>query len=335
MRIVIVESTHWHMPLYLDALEAPTLRVVGVTDSAQQTGADLAMRFGCEVYSELDSLLDAQTVDFAFVFGRHVDMPILAQKLIARSIPFAIEKPCGIRAIDIDRLVASAETKNLYVAVPLIFRLSDTLEIVGHRKTRPDFASFRFMAGPPSRYEAAGTPWMLQRELAGGGPLINLGVHFIDLFYILAQDDIESVSAVSSSAINGLTIEDVISVRMVTKQNRICTIECGYIFPSDKQIQREFNFSIRSPDAYCTSGDDQILVRSKSTDGQIETRRIPARLETDVYYPLFVRRVLDEVQVGSAPVAGLRDASRALRVVEAAYLSASRNGMPVQLSALP
>jgi len=335
MRIVIVESTHWHMPLYLDGLEAPGLRVVGVMDSAQQTGADLAMRFGCEVYSDLDRLLDAQTVDFAFVFGRHVDMPILAQKLIARSIPFAIEKPCGIRAIDIDRLVASAETKNLYVAVPLIFRLSDTLEIVGHRKARPDFASFRFMAGPPSRYEAAGTPWMLQRELAGGGPLINLGVHFIDLFSVLAQDDIEWVSAVSSSEINGLTIEDVISVRMITKQNRICTIECGYIFPSDKKIQREFTFSIRSPDAYCVSGDDEILVRSKSADGQIETRRIPARLETDVYYPLFVRRVLDEVQVGSAPVAGLRDASRALRVVEAAYLSASRNGMPVQLSALP
>ena len=36
-------------------------------------------------------------------------------------------------------------------------------------------------------------------------------------------------------------------MRMVTKQNRICTIECGYIFPSDKKIQREFTFSIRSP----------------------------------------------------------------------------------------
>jgi len=35
------------------------------------------------------------------------------------------------------------------------------------------------------------------------------------------------------------------------------------------------------------------------------------------------------------PVAGLRDASRALRIVEAAYRSASTRGTPVQLSALP
>jgi len=332
MRIAIIESTHWHMPLYLDALEALGLRVVGVTDSAQKTGTALAERFGCEVYHDIDSLLDAQTVDFAFVFGRHIDMPTLAGKLISSGIPFAIEKPCGIRANDVDRLVASAEAKNLYVAVPMIFRMSDTLNIVGHTKTRPDFASFRFIAGPPSRYETAGTPWMLQRELAGGGPLINVGVHFIDLFSFLAQDDIESVSAVSSSEVNGLTIEDFISMRMLTKQNRICSLECGYVFPSNKKVQREYSFSIRSPDAYYTSGDDQILVRSKSADGHIETRRIPARLETDVYYPIFVRRVLEEVRAGSGPVVGLREASRALRIVEAAYLSASRGGMPVKLS---
>jgi predicted dehydrogenase len=259
---------------------------------------------------------------------------VLAGKLIARGIPFAIEKPCGIHASDVESLAASAEAKNLYVAVAMIFRLSDTLDIVGQNKSRPDFASIRFMAGPPSRYEAAGTPWMLKRELAGGGPLINVGVHFIDLFYLLAQEDIESVSAVSSSEINGLPIEDFISVRMVTKQKRVCTLECGYIFPSDKITQREFSFSIRSPDAYYVSGDDQILVRAKSTDGQMETRKVPARLETDVYYPLFVRRVLKEAGAESVPVAGLRDASRALMVVEAAYLSASKGGTPVQLSNL-
>jgi predicted dehydrogenase len=335
MRIAIVESTHWHAPLYLDALEAPTLRVVGITDSAQKSGAALAKRFGCEVYRDLDGLLKKQTVDFAFVFGRHIDMPTLATKLIEHGIPFAIEKPCGIRAIDVDRLAASAEEKKVYVAVPLIFRLSDTLEIVGRTKTQPDFASFRFITGPPSRYEAAGTPWMLHRDLAGGGPLLNLGAHFIDLFSVLARDDIKSVSAASSSEINGLSIEDFISVRMVTRHNRICTLECGYAFPSDKKIQREFSFSIRSPDAYYMSGDDQIVTRSRLADGQIETQRTPARLETDVYYPLFVRRVLEDVQTGSAPVAGLRDASRILKIVEAAYLSASRDGTPVRLSALP
>jgi predicted dehydrogenase len=333
MRIAIVESTHWHMPLYLDALEGPGLRVVGVTDSAMKTGQGLAKRFGCEVFRDLETLLDSQAVDFVFLFGRHIDMPRLASQLIERNVPFAVEKPCGTRKIDIDRVVASAEAKKLYVAVPFIFRISDTVKILGEGGERPDFASFRFMAGPPSRYRAADTPWMLDRELAGGGPLINVGVHFIDLFTVLAKGDIiKSVSAVSSSRISDLSIEDVISMRMVTAENRICSIECGYIFPSDKKVQREFTFSIRSPHAYYASGDDQIVARSKLVDGQIETRTMPARLETDVYYPVFVRRVLEEVRVGSSPFAGLRDASQTMQIVEAAYLSAASGGMPVELS---
>jgi predicted dehydrogenase len=333
MRIAIVESTHWHMPLYLDALEAPGLRVVGVTDSVMKTGLNLAKRFGCEVFPDLETLLDSQAVDFAFLFGRHIDMPRLASQLIERNVPFAIEKPCGTRKIDVDRLVASAEAKRLYVAVPFIFRMSDTIKIVGEGKERPDFASFRFMAGPPARYRAAETPWMLDRALAGGGPLINVGVHFIDLFTVLAKGDvIRSISAVSSNRINDLSIEDVISLRMVTAENRICSIECGYIFPSDKKVQREFTFSIRSSDAYYASGNDQIVARSKSVDGQIETRIMPARLETDVYYPVFVSRVLEEVRVGLRPFAGLRDASHAIQIVEAAYLSAASGGMPVELS---
>src|SRR6185295_8321935 len=113
MRIAIVESTHWHMPLYLDALEAPGLSVVGVTDGAQKTGAALAKRFGCNVYGDLDALLAAQAVDFAFVFGRHIDMAGLAERLIAAGIPFAIEKPCGVNSDEVDRLVARAEQKNL------------------------------------------------------------------------------------------------------------------------------------------------------------------------------------------------------------------------------
>jgi len=117
------------------------------------------------------------------------------------------------------------------------------------------------------------------------------------------------------------------SVCECDEQNRICTIECGYIFPSDKNIQREFTFSIRSPDAYYAPATIKSLSdRSRPMDRL--RRSNTARLETDVYYPLFVRRVIEEVQAGSAPVAGLRDASRALRIVEAAYLSASRQECP-------
>lgn len=329
-RVVVIESTHWHAPLYYSALQArEDVKVVGVSDSVGRTGEEVARRFGCNHYVSTTEMLERERPDFAFVFGRHVDMPNLASALIERRIPFAVEKPCGLHTADVLALRQRAEAIGLYVAVPLIFRLSDTLAVLREAGGSLEQGSFRFIAGPPQRYLAAGVPWMLDPDLAGGGPLINLGVHFIDLFALLADDPIVSVSAGSSSRMNGLPIEDVISIRLLTSGGRLGTIECGYLFPSDAALQRDFEFACRMERSYCVSREDGILVRSWQEDGSVSAKRHPARFETDLYYPEFVRRVLDESAAGAVPFAGLAEAQRALAVVEAAYLSAAQGGVAV------
>lgn len=329
-KVALIESTHWHAPLYYGALEQRSdVRVVGVSDSTQLTGREVARRFDCSAYESTVEMLDREQPDFAFVFGRHVDMPALADELFNRQIPFAIEKPCGLRTADVRAMRRRAEAMGLYVAVPFIFRMSDTLAVIRQAGGALEQGSFRFIAGPPQRYLTANVPWMLDPSLAGGGPFINLGVHFIDLFALLADDPIVSVSAASSSRMNGLPIEDVISVRLLTKGGRLGTIECGYLFPSDANVQRDFEFACRLERGYCVSREDGILVRRWQEDGSITASRHPARFETDIYYPEFVRRVLDESSAGVEPFAGLAEAERALAVVEAAYASAEKGGVPV------
>ncbi|MFZ4533648.1 MAG: Gfo/Idh/MocA family oxidoreductase, partial [Alsobacter sp.] len=157
MKIAIIESNHWHVPLYLDAIERSDVEVVGICDSTGQTETQLAARFRCRAYRGQADLLAANAIDFAFVFGRHSDMPELADALIARGIPFLIEKPCGVTAAEVARLALAAERRGLYVAVPFIFRLSDLGQILlaSHAEAADgvDHASFRFLAGPPQRYE--------------------------------------------------------------------------------------------------------------------------------------------------------------------------------------
>jgi predicted dehydrogenase len=336
VRVALIEATHWHMPLYLPALEDDGVQLIAVSDATGRSAPDLEKRFGCRTYRDTHELLAIEAIDFAFVFGRHAEMPALAAQLIARGIPFAIEKPCGIRANDVAALARDAEARGLFVSVPLIFRQSDLLKVVrdahGGAPFQIDHASFRFMAGPPGRYPAAGNDWMLDPAIAGGGPLINLGVHFIDLFAELAGEEIATVSASATSHVNKLAIEDAISVRLQTIAGRIGTIECGYTFPSDKTIQREFSFSIRSPTIYVQSHPDGAFMRKRSDSDALVTSVKHIRLETDMYYPEFVRRSLDDAFSGAKPLAGLRDAERALRVVEAAYRSATENSAPVRLS---
>lgn len=330
VKVAVLESTHWHVPLYQGALQGHGIKVVGVSDSTGRGGPDLAKRLGCRSYASSEALLAAEEFDFAFAFGRPVDMPALAMMLIDRNIPFAIEKPCGIRAADVARLADAAESKGLFVAVPFIFRISDA---VGSLRSSPacrvEHANFRFIGGPPDRYVAMGVPWMLDKAVSGGGALINLGIHFVDLFQFLAGSEVVSVSAASTSRINNLSIEDAISVRLITAAGQIGTIEAGYTFPKDAVAQRELGFSVRTGDTYYQALADGLAVRRLAANGEVAATVVPARMETDLYYAEFVAVALAEWRAGLTPFAGLRDAARAMAIVEAAYLSADKGGVPV------
>src|SRR4029079_14824117 len=124
MKVALLEASHWHVPLYLDPLEAAGIEVVAVSDAEQVKGQAIAARFGSKLYSSSHELLNREQVDFAFAFGRHSEMPAIAEGLIARKIPFALEKPCGINMSQVTRLRKLTEEANLYCAIPFIFRIS-------------------------------------------------------------------------------------------------------------------------------------------------------------------------------------------------------------------
>ncbi|MBB4189804.1 putative dehydrogenase, partial [Sinorhizobium terangae] len=162
-KVALIDTAHWHVPLYLEALEKAGVDVVGVSDPTEKTGPALAKRFNARSFTTCEELISQVRPGVAFVFGKHIDMRKTANFLLDQDIPIAIEKPCGIRSADVRQLSEKASRKNAFVAIPFIFRLSETMGVFRCAEAlgRTDHASFRFIAGPPSRYLQAGNPWML------------------------------------------------------------------------------------------------------------------------------------------------------------------------------
>jgi predicted dehydrogenase len=338
MKVALLEASHWHVPLYLDALQAPGIEVVAVSDAEHVKGAEVAARFGCKLYSSSYELIEKEQLEFAFVFGRHCEMPKFAEALIAKRIPFALEKPCGVSMAQVSKLRKLTEEANLYCAVPLIFRISDLLAALeGAEKKIPsdyNYMSFRFIVGPPGRYEAAGAGWALDPQFSGGGSTINVATHFIDLFRFLTGKPVTRVSATMHSRTHHGAVEDYSLLTMQTADGVTGLIETGYSFPSTVDEQREFSFTLASDRMYAKSGPDRIEIRDRN-DLAAGTRSLRLRLETDVYYPLFVQRILAECRRGAKPVASLRDAEAMMQVMDAAYASARQGGVPQTLGPIP
>jgi len=240
-----------------------------------------------------------------------------------------LEKPCGVNMSQVTRLRTLTEEANLYCAVPLIFRMSELLSSIKDAEGRIpsdfNYMSFRFVVGAPSRYEAAGAGWALDPVYSGGGSTINVATHFIDLFRLLTGKEIARVSAIMNARTHRGAVEDYSLLTMQTEDGVIGLVETGYSFPSTADEQREFSFTLASDRMYAKSGPDRIEIRDRNNlSAGTRSRRL--QLETDIYYPLFVKQVLAECRNGARPIASLRDAELMMQVMDAAYASARQGG---------
>tara|TARA_Y100000588_G_C14232986_1_gene916100 strand:+ start:1297 stop:2292 length:996 start_codon:yes stop_codon:yes gene_type:complete len=330
MKIALLEVSHWHFPLYIKDLLELGVDVVGLSDKEEEIRLKYSKLFKCPAYESWDFLLKESLFDAAFAFGVHREMPRIGEALIAKGIPFSIEKPAGTRAIDVEKMAQLAGERNVQVSVPLVQRygpLNSLLEYLS-REEGAQFvtSSWRFNAGPPSRYTKILCDWMLDPGSAGGGCLINLAPHFIDLAlrYMPNQPDIV-FAQVDNSQHNEL-VEDTATLMMSSKKGGQATIQTGYNFP-ESSLKREYSFSLSSKGHYVQSRPDGVAIVRPNKPVEV----IKMQLDSDPLYGRYVRKFVKDRRLKRPIETGLADLERAMRVIEAGYHSA-KIGQAINIS---
>jgi len=320
MRVVFIGVSHWHTSLYLDpVLGLPEVKIVGVSDPDGSVAQQKAAPLQCAWSTDYRKLCDEVRPDFAFVLGTHADMAAACRFMIERGIAFCVEKPAGINATEVSELAALASKRGVFAAVPFVLRESQLLEAIRSRVDggRVQFMSFRFIAGPVSRYLDAGCAWMLDRSIAGGGCLLNLGVHFVDLCHVLTLGaPVELESAVMSKVAGKQSVEDhALVVLRAGGGSVLCVIETGYLYPAPSGVF-DMRFSIRTDRHYFVATDTETL---EISDHQ-QNREVLKIATTNVpYYSPFTRNVLARFSEGKPPSASLDDMAVTMKLVDAAY----------------
>jgi predicted dehydrogenase len=318
MRVVLIGVSHWHVPFYLDpCLALPGVEVVGVSDDDLARAEPVAARAGCPAFADYREMCARLKPDFAFALGRHCDMAALGRFLIEARTPFAMEKPCGISLPEVADLAARARAGGVFAAVPFVFRYCGLLDALREEAAGEaiQYVSFKFIGGLVERYRQERCAWMLDRATAGGGPLINLGVHFLDLCRVLLPGArLEVSGAAMSNANAGLTIEDhaVVTLR---GGGATCLVETGYLYPAPHSVF-DLHYSIRTGGHYFAARDAHTL---EISDDARNRRTREMVLINAPLYPTFVADTLRRLERGERPIADLDDMTEAMRLVAAAY----------------
>ena len=134
----------------------------------------------------------------------------LARFLIDARIPFAMEKPCAISGAEAQDIADRAKPADHFAAVPYVARYCPIIDTI--REVAADeaihYLMFKFVGGMVDRYHHQHVPWVIDRPQSGGGPLLNLGVHFLDLCRVLLNGaDLTVTGTMLSNRAEHLTIE--------------------------------------------------------------------------------------------------------------------------------
>lgn len=122
---------------------------------------------------------------------------------------------------------------------------------------------------------------MLDKQFAGGGSTLNVGVHFIDLISSLTNSPITQVTAQMQTYRPDVTVEEQAVFTCRTAAGQIGVIETEYLYPSTAEDQRDFAFSISHANSYVRGFSDQFYKKSRD---QQQGRSETVEYNTDAYY---------------------------------------------------
>lgn len=309
MKIAIVEGSHWHTDIHVNAFRTAGCDIVGMSDASQTSRSQLAETYECATFGTPTELIEATTPELVVVLGKHVDMPRLAIEVAATGTPLVLEKPCAISAPALLPLIEKLDEVDGFAAVPLGHRHRDLWETV--HQSSATFGHFRIVSGSVQRYLDWNVPWVLDPAASGGGVLRNLGIHAVDAFCMVAgEGSIEVIGARLDEHPDYPGI-DRRATALLAQGDLSGLVEVAYTFPDDSSADVEWR--IQWDDSYVRDRNNRIEV----TD--IAGTTTTDRVETPGRYERFAIDVCRRVANGEPPTASVHDAHRALSVIDSIY----------------
>jgi len=320
-RVAVVGIDHYHAispPNYLQILAAEKLDILGIHAPDGALAAKYATQYKSTPYTDYRQMIDKTKPEFIVALGKHSAMPEEFRYLVSTGIPFLMEKPWATDDATVKALADLAESKKAWAAVPMPFRYNWLTEVALRMKKagtlgRISHMHVRFNNAGIQRYIDLGNDWMLTKKDAGGGCLINLGVHGVDQFRYITGEEPKVVSAVTSHAMFNREIEDWGTMVMKTPAGTVLVNEAGY--------------TAKGGDTEHLLSTDQVLLRETrnaveihGADGSNKVENPPEGFRAS--WPGVVHDCLDRIANGEPPLATARDAARATSAIIDAYRAA-------------
>lgn len=341
-KVGIIGLRHLHPKAYLPLFANSGLaNVVGAMEADAGVRETFRNATGVPAYSNLEELLDNAQPDVAAIFLPHNECAAAAEACAERGIHLMVEKPVAESAAAVDRIIHAARKHRVKFTTGYCWRYHPAAQRIKQLVDAGALgklvsAEGRCAAGRLQRYIDGNSEWILEKARSGGGPIYNLGVHWIDLFRYILGSEVRSVSGRNTKVNVEYDIEDHTHATLEYDNGVLLALDISYLVPDSFPHGRDLYVALRGTRGVISwapayeGAEDEIFVCSDAPGFEgapnqtIRMQLAPTPGYSGFMGQKYVTEFLMNLENDSAPFITGEDALAALQVVEGVYASAEK-----------
>ena len=325
----------------------PNVEAVALAGLEEDRLQQLGGRYGVpNLYRSWEDLLARDDLDVVSIGApNHLHAPI-AIAALEGGRHVLCEKPLARTGAEAERIVRAAKRADR--AVHIAFTQRERGDVQALKRHVEEGNLGRIYHAKATWMRRNGIPgmggWFTSKEMAGGGPLIDLGVHMIDMaLYLMGEPEVESVSCATYAELGprgrgsrsdfGLMqgdrpyeVEDLATAFIRLAGGATLNLEAGWAVY--RESSDDFGVTL-----YGTDGGAEMKVRNYGTRDTVriytDVAGVPAVVTPEIApregHPAVVRRFVETIRRGDWQGQFGEDGLNRARIIDACYASALEN----------
>lgn len=282
--------------------------LVAVANHREETARAFAERYGiARVTTDWEALAADPDLDAAIVATPNALHAPQTIALLTNGTPVMVEKPMAISVAECDAMIEASRVSGAALMVAHCWRFRDEVIALRDRIASGDLGDVVKTRGYGAHQGWGPTGWFTDRELAGGGALVDMGVHAIDTArFLLGDPEPGRVCAtVGTRYAEGRYSVDDDAILLISWGNGTnSVVESGWWQPRIGGLEAD-------TEVYGTKGYERIWSAEPPSEDYEHC--------TQPMYTAQVAEFLDAVAEGRQPRPSGEDGRVVMQVVEAAY----------------
>ncbi len=351
VRVGIIGLQHLHPRAYMPLFDVCVgAEVVCVCEEDDVLRSSFCNDFGVGGYQSLEAMIAREELDMAAIFLPHSDCAEVGVQCAENGMHLMIEKPIADTSSAVEDVINAARANDVLLTTGYCWRYHPVMQEMKRTVERGVLgevvsAEARLAAGRVERYLDGHAGWMLEKAKSGGGPMYNLGVHWIDILCYLLSDDIVEVCAHHVDVNAQYDIEDGSAALLKFGSGLVASLNVSYIVPENFPGGRDLHIGLKGTKGAASYSPEYEGEHGSGAEAQVDelevcsdageyegasVRKFCFQLDPTAGYSgymgkVYVEEFVDAIRKEKTPAITGGEALKVLKVVEALYDSADKH----------